>query len=320
MSPSEPSTLRRALGLVRTDPQRLVRRALDRRPAGPRWLRPLQPHEVVICTVHGNSERYDRAAALQWPWPELQMARLRRHTAAGFRVLAYGNRLIEEHEAYLRSCPEVTFSSSRDLSFGEWEHVWPVRNWLVRQAVDQARLVVNLDSDAFPVADDWVERVWAALTPSNPVVAVQRPENGDHHSDRCFVAFTRSGWRRHAFDFSPLGRIDAGGDISTSLEARGLTWTALRRTNAHSYHPIVASIHGDLVYHHAAGSRPPRFRGNAAWWTDDAEMRREDARHHLLRQRLFADPDRFLGELRGSDAPVDLEAMVDAQLADPNDP
>ena len=94
----------------------------------------VDPGAVAICTVHGNGPHYDGALAKRYPWPVLQMQQLRRFTQEGFKVFAYGNRLTPDHEDYLRSCDEVMFFTSRDVRHGEFDHVWPLRNWLTRKA------------------------------------------------------------------------------------------------------------------------------------------------------------------------------------------
>ena len=63
-----------------------------------------------------------------------------------------------------------------------------------------------------------------------------------------------------------------------------------------------------------AGSRPPRFRMNQAIRSSRLKrlttFRREQRRHRLLMQKLFEDPHLFLRQLRGLEAPFDLEAEL----------
>ncbi len=273
------------------------------------------PKDVAICTIHGNSPHYAGSFASQYPWPRLQIEQLRRHTPAGYTVYAYGNRLMDEHAAYLRSCPEVTYISGQDIPNGYFEHVWPLRNWLARRAMQQHRYIAHLDSDAFPVRDDWMTRYVSGLSRRCPVVAVQRRENGDTHSDRSFLMYARRGFRRHAFDFSKVGVVDSGAGISAHLEAQGLTWKALLRSNAYDFHPLIAGIYDDRIYHHAAGSRQPRFRLNQAHWNDEAFWAREQHIHRILMKQLFDDTDAFLRQLRGLEKPFDLEAALARDMA-----
>ena len=160
----------------------------------------------------------------------------------------------------------------------------------------------------------------SALGPSTPAVAAQRLENSDEHSDRSFLLFSREAFHEHLFDFSPVGVKDAGGAISAGLEERGLGWVKLRRTNRFDYHPLIAGIYDDHVYHHAAGSRDPRFRMNRGSRSDEAHWARERTVHRVLLKRLFDHTDPFLAELRGEAEPFDLEAAVAAEPVPPERP
>ena len=251
-----------------------------------RWLsdvvpRPLEPRHVGICIVHGlNASQPDELVA-RCPWPELQIARLRRHTAPGYLLYVYANGIPPSQVAFLASCPEVRlFGTPR--GHPQLQNVWAIRNWLARQAAPHHRVIVHLDSDAFPVRDDWLPRYAALLRWDRPVVAVQRLENGDHHSDRSFLMHRRIDLHRHLFDFSLIGAKDAGGNISGDLEAKGLGWHTLVRSNAWNHHPVIAGLYDDRIYHHAAGSREPRLRQNQALWAGgdawEREKREQDRR------------------------------------------
>lgn len=262
--------------------------------------RPLDPTDVAICTIHGNSEAYGGDFARRCAWPKLQIDRLRTFTPPGYTVYAYGNNIMPEHDEFLRSCPEVRLFSSREGN--QWpvmRHFWAIRNWLGRHACQRHRYIVHLDSDAFPVRHGWLQRYTRRLRWNQPVVAVQRLENGDQHSDRCFLIHRRVDLHRHLLDFSSLGVVDAGANISADLERKGLQWSALCRSNTHDYHPLIAGIYDDHIYHHAAGSREPRLRQNLHTldspdlWTEEKNL------HRALMERLFEDPDGFVAELRG---------------------
>lgn len=270
----------------------------------------INPKDVAICTIHGNSPAYKGPFARNYSWPRLQIEQLRRYTPAGYTVYAYGNNLMPVHEAFLRGCPEVRFFSSKETRNGVFKHVWPLRNWLGRKAVLKHKYVVHLDSDAFPVCPDWLNIYSAMLSTRNPVVAVQRKENGDLHSDRSFLMYSREGFRQHAFDFSPVDQKDAGAGISEHLEHLGLSWTALKRSNQHDYHPLISGIYDDRIYHHAAGSREPIFRQNLSKCDDEDFFKREKQIHRLLMMRLFDETDNFLAELRGEKIPNDFHEKI----------
>jgi hypothetical protein len=272
----------------------------------------LDPTEVAILTIHGNSPLYGGDYALNYPWPSIQMDHLRRHTPPGFTVCAYGNNIMPEHEAFLRSCPEVQMWTSTMPLLRKLRNAWPARNWLIRQVHKKFRYLVMLDSDAFPIADGWLERYIGMLDDARPLVAVQRLEVGETHSDRCFMVFSAEGWRRHYFDFSPMGALDPGGNISAELEAEGLDWTRLNRTNRWNPHPLIAGIYDHTIYHHAAGTRLPNVRGNTHLRDNPETWTRELLLHQGLMHLLFSEPASFFARLEGVTPPL-AEAQTLAQ-------
>jgi hypothetical protein len=255
--------------------------------------------DVAICTIHGSSS-YSAEAFQRYPWPRLQLDQLRAFTPPGYTVYAYSNGLLPQHDAIFDDYREVRlFSVARNPHYHSVSEIWAIRNWLAKQAARQHRYIIHLDSDAFPVRQGWLAHYVGLLRWHRPVVAVKRVENGDQHSDRCFLMYRRGDLHRHLFDMTMLGQVDAGGGVSAQLEQQGLGWTALLRSNRHDYHPLIAGIYDDRIYHHAAGSRTPHFRQNSAIWAEPERMAQEQQLHQHLMERLFADPAALLAELRG---------------------
>jgi len=273
----------------------------------------VNPRDVVICTIHGNTRHYTPEVAKRYPWPMLQVSQLRRTTPAGYTMFVYGNRLNAEHEAYFRQCPEVEYFSSAEVPNGAFvDDVWPIRNWLTRQAVKRFKWILHLDSDAFPIADDWLPRYTSLVSKACPVVAVERtyPQtDGSRHSsaDRCFLLFTRDGFWRHAFDFTKMGVPDAGAAISQHLEEQGLTWHPLPRSNRHNVHRVAAGVYDDRVYHHGAGSRSPFYEN---WGAVNVTSKRELLIQPILLDWLFERPESFLNQLLGKEPPYDFDAAI----------
>jgi hypothetical protein len=260
----------------------------------------ISPGDVAILTVHGNSPHYRGAFARRHPWPRLQLEQLRRHTPSGYRVLAYGNELDEAHESLLRGFPEVDLRLSSEPTLRELgRNPWPALDYLARQAHQRFRYLVVLDSDAFPVAPGWLEHYIAMLDEHHPLVAVQRLENGDDFAHPSFMVFASEAWRRHRFYFSPIGVKDVGAALSEDLEADGLDWHRLVRTNRWNPHPLMAGVYDDRIYHHGGGTRKPSFRANREARTDPEAWRREVELHRGLFAVLFEDPQGLAERLLG---------------------
>lgn len=281
----------------------------------------IDPREVAICTVHGTGFRrfYSKKFVRKYGWPLLQIQQLRRYTPPGYRVFSFGNELIPEHEAFLRSCEEVVFFSSKD--HGSFYPPWPIRNWLSRQAAKEFKYIIHMDSDAFPVRSDWLEQYCSQITPKCPVIAIKRIEDGTHFSHTSFLMFSAEGFKKHYFDFSQVGVIDAGAGISQYIEEEGLEWRPLLRSNRHNFHPVISGIYDDTIYHHGAGSRRPSFTyhfgQSLKGKTFQTKLQKRSYRkkqkkntaltHYFLMNQVFVNTDSFINQLLGIEKPLDLE-------------
>lgn len=259
--------------------------------------------EVALLAVHGNGPNYDGEFALAYPWPELQLRQIRRFTAPGYRVVVFGNGILPEHAAILRAHPEVELHLPNK---GKPPRMppWALRNWLVRQTQRRFRYLVMLDSDAFPIAPDWLPHYLGMLDASRPLLAVQRLENKSDFSHPSFMAFTSESWREHRFDYSPVQVRDAGAAISAEVLQAGLDWHRLLRSNRWNPHPLTAGIYDNRIYHHGAGSRLPKFRVNKETRDDEAVWQREVELHRGLMDLLFSDCDGLMERLRGEREPL----------------
>jgi hypothetical protein len=96
-------------------------------------------------------------------------------------------------------------------------------------------------------------------------VAVRRDENlGDVQPHPSFCATRAATWADLGGDWSNGASwtnakgheiSDVGGNLRWQLEAAGLEWTPLLRSNRRNLHPIWFALYADIVYHHGAGFR-----------------------------------------------------------------
>ncbi|MGZ6997101.1 MAG: hypothetical protein ACXVLZ_02635 [Acidimicrobiia bacterium] len=126
-------------------------------------------------------------------------------------------------------------------------------------------LLLFVDGDAFPIAP-----VRPEILGTTPLAAVRRDENlADRQPHPCFCLTTVGFWndlggdwgKGHTWETSTGSRVtDVGGNLLGLLEARGIEWTPLVRTNVVDLDPLYFGIYADLVYHHGAGFRIPKTR------------------------------------------------------------
>jgi hypothetical protein len=129
-------------------------------------------------------------------------------------------------------------------------------------------LLLFVDGDAFPIAP-----VTPAILEGKPLAAVRRDENaGDRQPHPSFCLTTVGFWfdvggdwrRGHKWTASTGDQVtDVGGNLLGILEAAGVPWRPLLRSNRTDLDPLLFGVYGDVAYHHGAGFREPQLRHSA---------------------------------------------------------
>jgi hypothetical protein len=171
-------------------------------------------------------------------------------------------------------------------------------DYLVSKVSAGVDYLVTLDTDSFPVRDDWLDvlvsncETGAALTGvyRNEMVPTIHPfvhVSGLCVRQRDFRALDVSFGRR-------MGQ-DVGQNISDEFSRLGRTIAPLKRSNKVNYHFLIGGIYGDVIYHHGAGSRRAQF------WTS-ADLDADALVSATLRDAAFQDIDHLIAVLRGQAA------------------
>jgi hypothetical protein len=143
-------------------------------------------------------------------------------------------------------------------------------------------LLLFLDGDAFPIAP-----LDAGGLDGTPLAAVRRDENlGDRQPHPCFCLTTVGFWfdvggdwrRGHTWRTESGDEVtDVGGNLLGILEAAGVEWRPLLRSNVTDLDPLWFGIYADLAYHHGAGFRAPLARHHDLPGRGAVREAREDA-------------------------------------------
>lgn len=271
---------------------------------------------VSILVVNGFDRRdtwgaFAKDEAIGYPWIGLCLDQIERHSGGwDYRVLVYDNSHLPAHRTLIEGRPRVRLMPSRALSrlahaldrpgghrlVRAFEDTHPRSlDRLLRHVGPDTDYVVTLDSDSFPVRDDWLDVLVGECEAGAALAGVYRDEMAPtvppfvHVSGLCVrraellslgVSFNRSRGR------------DVGMNITTALSGRGRAIAPLRRSNARNFHFLIGGLYGDVIYHHGAGSR------HAGFWTSRDRSRDELVRTRL-RDAIFEDLDRTVAVLRG---------------------
>jgi glycosyltransferase involved in cell wall biosynthesis len=225
------SGLRNLLWLVLVPALRLrARRRLPR----------LRSGATTIVTVNWNSAPYLRVL----------LRLVGRRSPADVRVIVVDNGSRDGSRELLREHPEVTavnlpFNVGHDLALD------------IGFLRAETEYVVALDVDAFPLHDDWLERLLAPLSAGAELSGARL--NREYVHPCCLAMRTaRFVQRKHSFRSRYLPRADgrdASGDIGEEISAR-------EAGKLHFFDPTsqrgpgdVGTVFGDLVYHNFYSTR-----------------------------------------------------------------
>jgi glycosyltransferase involved in cell wall biosynthesis len=137
------------------------------------------------------------------------------------------------------------------------------------RAATQSPYLVTLDSDAFPLADDWLPRLRGLLQGPVKVAGIRHHRDYVHPSCLMIARRTLDEWGLSFLDEKDRpGRLDVAERISRELKRRGyeiagLAWAGARRRGSASEPVYLGSEYEGLVYHQwyttraaVAGGRP----------------------------------------------------------------
>lgn len=258
--------------------------------------------KTAILVVDGYSPRTVDAMwdAIRFPWIEVCLREvLRRSASSDYEVHVWDNAGIREHRAFLEGLPaepRVRVWPDDPGAVVPVRHAIALDN-LVARTGDEVEYLVTLDTDAFPVRDGWIEQLTSTVDDGAMLVGVWRDEMAPELAP--FVHPSCLCLRRHdlldlGIMFSVYEHMEPGQNLTDAVVARGGSIVPLRRTNVRNPHFLIGGIYGDLVYHHAAGSRP-------AWFYASDDQQEDERIKVQIRNAVFNDLDHLVAVLRGDD-------------------
>jgi len=240
--------------LVRTAAQILAWRALVplRRARARRRLDRLQPGAATVITVNWNS----------WPHLEVLIDVVRRRSPAGTRIIAVDNGSVDGSRERIKERADVE-GLLLPLNLG---HELAMDLGVLAA---ETEYVVALDVDAFPLHDDWLERLLAPLTEGAQVSGARLNRSYVHP---CCWAMRKARFveRGHSFRSHYVPRSegrDASGDVGEEISAAEAPNVHFFEVTSQRGPGDVGTVFGDLVYHNFYATR---FRATDAATLDEA--------------------------------------------------
>jgi hypothetical protein len=268
---------------------------------------------VAILIVNGFDRgslwgAFDTVEPDRFPWIAICLRQIERHTATlDYSVEIWDNSRLASHAAATagHECVSVHPRGATHRLRALSRHILGrpsvdvphelALDMLLGGLSDDVDFIVTLDSDAFPIADDWLELLIGELEGGATLAGIYRNEMEDAISPFIHVsclAARRLDLKRLGVSFGE-GK-DAGQGLTEAVLAEGGLIAPLHRSNKVNYHFLMGGVYGDLVYHQGAGSRRARF-----WTSRDEDAFAEEETRLILRDRAFRDLDGLISELTG---------------------
>lgn len=207
-----------------------ARRRLDR----------LRPGAATIVTVNWNS----------WPHLEVLIDVVRRRSPEGTRILAVDNGSVDGSRERLAGRDDVS-ALALPVNVGH-ELAMDLGVLLV-----DTEFVVALDVDAFPLHEDWLERLLAPLDEGATVSGARL--NREYVHPCCWAMRTaRFVERGHSFRSNYVPRSegrDASGDVGEQISAAEAPNVHFFEVSSQRGPGDVGTVFGDLVYHNFYATR-----------------------------------------------------------------
>jgi hypothetical protein len=298
---------------------------------------------IAILIVNGFARRGPRgsqraAEALQYPWIELCLRQIARHSSGwDYEVLVFDNSHFKQHRRSIRQFDRVRLLPAGWVAvLGRMANRLPgpyvgrlferrhplALDYLAAKVGEEFDYIVTLDNDSFPVSDGWLDALVSGCERGAAVCGVYRDEMAPevhpfvHVSGLCVgrddfhalgVSFGRdlenAGERNH--QATDEYNQDVGQKITYEFIRAGRTIAPLERSNRVNFHFLMGGVYGGVIYHQGAGSRRASF-----WKPSDGE---HDARVAArLRDAAFTDVEHLVRVLRG-EASNDLGLAALAQ-------
>jgi SAM-dependent methyltransferase len=255
---------------------------------------------IAILIVDGYSPVTPEttADAIRYPWIDLCLREVtRRSVGSDYEVHIWDNAGLSEHRKVMEATDRVRIWPEAVNPESRLSHAAALDR-LTAMTSDDVEYLVLLDTDAIPIADDWLGTLTSKLDDGAAIVGVWRDEMAPELTPFVHVSclcIRREELLSSGVSFSGRGDSEPGQLLTRDLLRRKRPVVAMRRTNAVNAHFLLGGIYGDTVYHHGAGSRP-------AWFYASPSQAEDERMRLLLRQAAFSDFDHLVSVLRGQAA------------------
>lgn len=242
-----------------------------------------------------------RLDVIQYPWIDICLRQVQRHSnSESYEVYIYDDARLESHRQIMANYPNIVDiypQSLEEFDDGSTKNLPTALNFTISRLRDNIEYFILLDTDAFPIRDNWLDIFINLLNDGAPVVCVCRDEKAPRlkpFAHVCCLCMRKADFLKMGVWFYEEMAI-AGAEFNyiATLDwlERGAKIVGLQRSNVKKYHDLMGGVYGNLVYHQAAVNRFARFRTAS----NEVDMEHEFLRVKL-RDAIFQDLDALIEE------------------------
>ena len=222
-------------------------------------------------------------------WIDIQLAYLKTHINAEFKVYAFLNDIPTEYNSkFFYTSTENIIEHSIKLNI--------LADIAIFNSENDSDILLFIDGDAFPIAplDKYIDQG----IKNSQLIAIQRKENnGDIQPHPCFCATTVGFWKKIQGDWNEGYKwkdsnnnliTDVGGNLLEKLNNKNISWKKILRSNTLSTHPLWFGVYDNIIYHHGSGFREPVSREDSKLLRSVFRSLIPKAIQNKLKQNIFA--------------------------------
>ena len=256
---------------------------------------------AAILVVNGGS------SPEQKEWLDLCLTKIKEHTKRpSYTVYVWNNNIDDANVSrYTEKIPGTRLiHAPRDTKLAHI-HAVPLQKLYEEAKKDGVKYIVTMDTDAFPITDNWLKFLLGRLDKKTVVAGVWRDELRKgiepyiHPSCLCTTVgfIEKHNIRLDLIDHKAEKRIDTLSHLTDIALKNNKEVFRLRRDNVNQLHYLMGGIYGGLIYHHSAGSRK-----HISFWGEKATRAggtRNMKINEALHQMLFRHNREFIDWLMG---------------------
>ncbi len=262
---------------------------------------------VGILIVNGGED------PAEGKWLSLCLSKISRHTKwPNYKIYVWNNNTDDESvPKIVASTPHAVLFHSEPHEKMKHAHAEPLQKLYGIARKDRVEYIITLDTDAFPLKDNWIRHLVEPLDDDTVISGVWRDELNTiapyvHPSCLCTsVGFIEKNHLRFDdVDIDSDTKVDTLSRFSDIAAKSDRNLFKLCRSNKNQLHYYMGGIYGDLIYHQGAGSR----KGVFFWGEDrtDRVFRRNSRIRKTLNHLVFCYREQFVSWLLGMDQINDL--------------